>query len=548
MNQTLQQIADDYWEHRLRTFPTSALMMGDHRYGDRMERATRIDEDAVVGDLRAFASAAEQIDPAELTVDERISREVLLYVTRTEADDIESRRAELAVNPEVGFQAMLPVMVPQFPIVEPEHADQLVGKYEGIGRLFREMADRLRQGVASGRVPTAALAQKTVEQIDGLDVEAALTATRSPQSFGDAEAASWMERLVAAIRQHVVPGLQQFRDTIADEVVPVGRSLEEPGLCWLPGGEEAYARTVTRHTSLDKDPEEIHQIGLAQIDALAGEYRALGGEALGTSDLSEIFGRLRDDPTLHFDGGPPIVAASEQAMAKAKGAMADWFGTLPQSDCVVAETQTGPVAFYFRPADDGSRPGTFFVNTSDPSGWGTFEIEAMAYHEGIPGHHLQLAISQELEGVPDFRRHAFIAAYSEGWGLYTERLADEMGLYSGPLERMGMLSADSMRAGRLVVDTGLHAMGWSRQKAIDFMAENSPMAVGKIEGEIDRYIGMPGQALSYMLGRLEIQRLRSEAEDAMGEGFDIKRFHDVVLGSGLVPLPTLARLVREWAA
>ena len=235
-------------------------------------------------------------------------------------------------------------------------------------------------------------------------------------------------------------------------------------------------------------------------------------------------------------------------MAKAKEAMGAWFGRLPKADCVVAETPTGPTAFYFPPATDGTRPGTFFVNTADPTRWGRFEIEAMAYHEGIPGHHLQLAIAQELENVPDFRKHAQVTVYAEGWGLYTERLADEMGLYGGSLERFGMLSADSMRAGRLVVDTGIHAKGWTRQQAIDYFLANSPMSQGTVEGEVDRYIGMPGQALSYMIGRLEINRMREEAAAAMGDRFDIKGFHDTVLGSGLVPMETLDRMVRDWVA
>ena len=196
--------------------------------------------------------------------------------------------------------------------------------------------------------------------------------------------------------------------------------------------------------------------------------------------------------------------------------MGDWFGRLPQADCFVEETPSGPTAFYFPPATDGSRPGTFFVNTSEPASWGRYEIEAIAYHEGIPGHHLQLAISGELTDIPEFRKHATVTAYAEGWGLYTERLADEMGLYSGPLERIGMLSADSMRAGRLVVDTGIHAKGWTRQQAIDFMVENSPLALGTIEPEIDRYIGLPGQALAYMIGRLEIVRMRHTHHAARG--------------------------------
>jgi uncharacterized protein (DUF885 family) len=226
--------------------------------------------------------------------------------------------------------------------------------------------------------------------------------------------------------------------------------------------------------------------------------------------------------------------------------MGDWFGILPKAGCDVEETQSGAIAFYFPPAKDGSRGGVFFMNTSDPEGWGRYQIEATSYHEGIPGHHLQLSIASELTDIPEFRKRSFIAAYGEGWGLYSERLADEMGIYTTPLDRMGMLEADSMRACRLVVDTGMHALGWSRGRAIEYMTENSPMAVGHITAEIDRYAVTPGQALAYMIGRLEIQRIRREAEAALGPRFDIKRFHDTVLGSGLMPLPVLDRVVKAW--
>jgi uncharacterized protein (DUF885 family) len=226
--------------------------------------------------------------------------------------------------------------------------------------------------------------------------------------------------------------------------------------------------------------------------------------------------------------------------------MGDWFGILPRADCDVEATNNGALAYYFPPPQDGSRGAVFFMNTGVPSDWGRYQIEATAYHEGIPGHHLQIAIASELEGIPEFRKRAFLAAYGEGWGLYTERLADEMGLYSTPMDRVGMLCADSMRACRLVVDTGMHALGWSRQQAIDYMVANSPMREGQVRAEIDRYVTSPGQALAYMIGRLEIQRIRAEAEAALGDRFDIRAFHDTVVGSGCMPLPTLERHVRDW--
>lgn len=550
MNEHLSALADEYWDYSLETSPTQALMLGIHDHDDQQEDLSLVAENAFIARMREFAARAEAIDPDELDADEQVTREVLLFEAESEARMSEGRFAEMGANHAVGFQAMLPVIVPQLPLTAPEHALAMPDKYRGVAKMFDDAIDRLRDGLAKGHVPLASSAAKAVEQVDGylaapFDADPLLR-LRAPQGW-DGEAA-WRETMVGVARDHLRPAMQRWRDFVATEVVPNGTTDEEPGLSYLADGDDLYARTIHRYTTLDIDPAEVHQIGLDQVARLDDEYRALGGEALDTTDLQEIYSRLRDDPDLHFSDGPSIVAASEAAMAKAKAAMGHWFGTLPQADCVVAETPSGPLGFYFRPAKDGSRPGMFFVNTSDPTAWGTYEIEAFAYHEGIPGHHLQLAIAGELENVPEFRKNAFISAYAEGWGLYTERLADEMGLYGSTLDRIGMLSADSTRASRLVVDTGIHAMGWSRQQAIDFMVNNSPNTVFSCAEEVDRYIGMPGQALSYMLGRLEIQRMRREAEEKLGDDFDIAGFHDTVLGSGIVPLATLDRLVKEWSA
>ncbi len=550
MHEPLHQLAADYWEYQLETSPTQALMLGDHRYDDRFEEMSREAEDAQIARLRDFAAKAEAIDPDGLDDADRLTREILIFEASSTADGLEARMAEFDVNNAIGIQAILPSLIPQLPVELPEHAEAMLAKYREMARAIDQLTERLREGVAAGRTPVRSIVEATIGQFDQLIGtpldESPLMQLRVPSSFDDAQAADWRARLAGVVTEAVLPAFQRHRDFIADVVLPAARPEDRPGVMWIPGGEDLYAKAIRRHTSLTLSADQIHEIGLQQIERLADEYRTLGREALGTDDLSEIFARLRDDPDLHFTAGPEVRAASERALAKAKAAMGDWFGRLPQADCVVAETPAGPLAFYYPPAADGSRPGTFFVNTSKPQDWGRFEIEAMAYHEGIPGHHLQIAIAQELDGIPDFRKHAHVTAYGEGWGLYTERLADEMGLYSGPLERMGMLSADSLRAGRLVVDTGLHAKGWSRRQAIDFYAENSPLSMGTIENEVDRYIGMPGQALAYMIGRLEIQRMRREAEAALGDRFDIKGFHDTVLDSGMVPLETLERLVKEW--
>jgi uncharacterized protein (DUF885 family) len=550
VNETLAALATEYWEYVLERGPSQALMLGDHRYDDRHEDLSREAEDADVAARRQFSARAAEIDPEGLDSEDRITREVLIFLADGFADLAETHSAEWAVNHTVGMQAWLPVEFPQYPLTKPEHAEAMPSKMRGIARAFEDAAERLREGVAAGRTPMRSTAEKSVSQMD--DYLAAPVDNhpfgrfRSPPDW-DGEPA-WRQEVAATLESAVLPALRTWRDTVESEVVPAARSDDEAGLCFIPDGEQDYQRAVAFFTTTDRTPEAVHQLGLEQTERLAEEYRAIGGEVVGTTDLKEIYTRLRDDPALHFEDGPSIVAASVEAMAKARAAIGDWFGRLPVADCVVEETPTGPLAFYFRPAADGSRPGTFFINTSEPRAWGTYEVEALAFHEGIPGHHLQLAISNELTDVPDFRKHAFISAYGEGWGLYTERLADEMGLYGSALDRIGMLSFDSMRAGRLVVDTGIHAMGWSRQKAIDYLRDNSPLSVTTIEGEVDRYIGMPGQALSYMIGRLEIQRMRREAEERMGAAFDIKGFHDTVLGSGLVPLGTLDRMVKEWAA
>ena len=268
---------------------------------------------------------------------------------------------------------------------------------------------------------------------------------------------------------------------------------------------------------------------------------------MGTTDVERILERLRSDPALHHTNGPDIVEASEAALAKARAAMGDWFGIVPKADCHAEEVKMGSAAYYFPPSKGDSRGGVIFWNTADPTGWGRFVIEATSYHEGIPGHHLQLAIAAELEEIPEFRRWIMVPAYTEGWGLYSERLADEMGLYATPLDRLGMLAMDSLRACRLVVDTGMHALGWSRRQAIKFMVRNSPLPEGPVTAEIDRSIGYPGEVLAYMLGRLEILRIRADARARLGDRFDIKAFHDTVLGSGALPLPILDRVVGSWA-
>ena len=542
----IDRLADDYWQHYLVQNPTSAHLLGRYDRAGDYEQETREAEDAEIAALRAFAERAEAHEAAELDDQQRITREVLLADARTRTDVLETRLTEMAADPIFGAQVSLGIIAPMLALPDAEVAEALVSKYAGIGRSFHELAARQREGVAAGLVPARFAVLGTVQQIDELlatpvaDDPLLLTATPPPGVDVD----GWKARLRQVVEDEVRPGLAAYRDVLRDEVLPQARPDDQPGLTHLAGGDAAYSALLRYFTTTDKSAQEIHDIGLAQIEKLGDEYRALGPEVVGTADLAEIFSAMRSDPALHFTRGEQLVEASEVAMQRAWDAMPAWFEVLPQARCAVQATTTGAKAFYFPPASDGSRGGTFFINVDDPTSWGTFELESMAFHEGIPGHHLQLAIAGELTGVPEFRKHLHNAAYAEGWGLYTERLADEMGLYTGPVDRMGMYAADSMRACRLVVDTGLHALGWSREQAVDYMLANSPLAEGVVRPEVDRYIVSPGQACSYMVGRLEIQRMRAEAEERQGSGFEVKAFHSAVLDSGSLPLGVLDEVVR----
>ncbi len=556
MNDDLKRLGDEYWAFTLRSEPTSASLRGFHEYDTELEDLSRQAEDEHIDTLERFAVAAQAIDAKGLTPDERVSREVLIFEASTKAEGLRSRMAEFAVDPFKGIQVVFQQLAGQIPVTEPEHADAAVEKWSKMGRMIDQAIGRLRQGVARDRTPPRIGAEKAVAQIDRylespVESDAFVNLT-APPAWNDDQVAAWRDRLAEQVTMVVRPAFRRYRAAVVDEVLPKARPPERSGVVWLPDGAEIYSRAIRRHTSLDLAPLDIHNAGLGDIAELGVEYAELGNSVLGTDDVVSIYDRLRDDDTLRFTDPDSIVAAAQASLDRAEAAIPKWFGTLPQAPCVMAEmppigADDAPLAFYLPAAEDGTRPGMYFVNTTSPTTRTRFESEALAFHESIPGHHLQLTIAQELEGVPDFRRNAFITVFHEGWGLYSERLADEMGLYSGDLERFGILSFDSWRAGRLVVDTGIHALGWSRQEAIDYLVANSPQATNNIVNEVERYIAWPGQALAYKTGQREMFRARNRAIDTMGDRFDIRAFHDTLLGSGSVPMATMHRLVDDWA-
>jgi len=361
------------------------------------------------------------------------------------------------------------------------------------------------------------------------------------------------DRAATIVQEQVRPAMRRLAAGLQDELLPGARGDDEVGVRFAPGGEEGYRAAVRRHTTTDLAAEEIHQIGLDCIRDLQAEWAELGGRALGTSEVPEILHRLREDPSLRFTDTSQIVDVVGDALRRAEAARDDWFPAYEIADCVIEqinpiEAGNAALAYYRPPAGDGSRPGAHCVLTANPQERFTYEYEALAFHESTPGHHLQIASAQRLPGLPAYRRFldAEVCGYVEGWGLYSERLADEMGLYTSDVQRLGMLSFDALRACRLVVDTGLHLLGWTRQQAMDYMWENTATTKTNVANEIDRYISWPGQALAYMIGRREIVRLRRTAERRLGPKFDIRGFHGAVLGNGAVPLGVLEQNVLRW--
>ena len=376
-------------------------------------------------------------------------------------------------------------------------------------------------------------------------------AERDPAVWPAEALAQFRKGIRRAVETRIRPAFERYRAVIRDEILARARDDQHVGIMNIPGGAACYERMIRVHTSLGLSAEEIHRIGLEENARIRAEMTALGKKLFGLDDLAAVQQRLRTDKRLFFGTRDEVEAKAREALARADAAMPRWFGQLPRTRCLVKrvepyEEKDTTIAFYRRPTIDGSRPGTYYVNTYAPESRPRYEAEVLAFHESIPGHHTQIALAQEATGIPEFRKHARVTAFVEGWALYTERLSEEMGLYSGDLDRMGMLSFDAWRASRLVVDTGVHVKGWSLEQAIRYMLENTVLAENNIENEVDRYIGWPGQALAYKLGQREIFALRREAERRLGASFDIRAFHDVVLGNGAVSLSVLRGEVERW--
>jgi uncharacterized protein (DUF885 family) len=444
--------------------------------------------------------------------------------------------------------------LPKLQLDTKERRDGYLSRMHHMRWMLETATRRHRDGAAAGRTAVARLVEGAARQIEMILDDPALGGIARPDEVGANGAdATFSEALTQVVEEHVRPALESYRDALRNDILPLARDDEHPGVCFLPDGDEIYGVLARLHTSLAYSPDELHTMGREIVEEVHQELKETADGLWGTTDIAEIFDRLSSDQSLRYQTRAEMLEHARRVVASAEQEAPQWFATVPDQPCVVEPVpeaeEAGMAAAYYMPgAIDGSRRGTYYLNTSKPEERHRYAAEDIAFHEAVPGHHFQLTIAMESADLAPARRVLYDTACAEGWGLYSERLADEMGLYSDDLSRMGLFVADAWRASRLVVDTGLHAMGWTRNQALDWMTEHTPLPPIEVESEVDRYISYPGQALAYMVGRREIVRLRSEATRHLGTRFDLGEFHDLVLRAGILPLPALAGIVRRWIA
>jgi len=496
--------------------------------------------------------AETEADPADTA--SRVLLETARDTAARELAAAEARVYEFSVTTfPLGGPSLVLLTASRTSVGDQESAVAYLARCRQIPGYLDEHAARLRTAARDGLLPVAPLVSDAISQLQhhlSHPEQDPMLAHRPPEGW--AGAAAWRDDVEGVVRDEVRPALSRYAGLLA-ELLPQSRPPERAGLLYTPGGVAAYACCVRNGTTLPFDPDELHRIGLDALAEIEEQIGELGRRALGAADAAEVMVRFRKDPEMTAPDGAAAMARAAAAIARAEERLPDMFRPPLPPPCAVDPmpphmAEFGAPPYYSPGARDGSRPGAYLFNDVRPGQAGSWALEATAFHEGMPGHHAQFARVQLLPDLPMLLSGFYVVPHGEGWGLYAERLADELGLYSDDTQRMGMLGSAAFRAVRLVVDTGLHARGWSRERAREFALAHSPFPEEFIGAEIDRYIALPGQALGYLTGQREILRLRDEARSRLGAAFDIRDFHSAVLDHGSLPLPVLRQVVENWAA
>jgi uncharacterized protein (DUF885 family) len=546
-----RELADRFHSDWLDVHPFDASNYGIPGYDDRVPDASEAGEAAWRDRVEGLLGEANAIDTSKMSEADRITLSCLVIEAKQEIATIDSKAVEFTVTPmPFSGPAWLLAVAARSVIADAEAAGDYLERLQKSGRWIDQISERLRIGAEKGRLPVAPVVEQAIAWAQSAltaDVPAALTASIPPEDWNGAS--EWQQERDRIARDVVKPAIGRWVDLLR-EILPVARSASEPGLTHLPDGDADYARAIWSHTTLPLTAAQLHQTGLDQIAELEARVIELGKE-IGLLSLAEVYEALR--ASSKEQSATEAIEAASVAIRRAEARAKEVFPEPLPPPCAVTPmppvvASSGMAPHYSPPRLDGSRPGTFWFNTERPTAGTGWDVEAVAFHEAVPGHHLQLSRIQLLSDLPALQRQRSVTVFSEGWGLYAEQLAEEMGLYSGTEGILGALAASLMRAARLVIDTGLHALGWSRQKAVDFYVAHVPMPIDFLANEVDRYIIWPGQALAYLTGKLEILRLRDEARRGLGGGFALPDFHGAVLDSGSLPMPVLEEKIRFWTA
>ncbi len=544
-----RDLADRLHRRWLESNPFAATMYGVPGYDDLVPDESEEGRRAWHAEVGRFLSEADAMAGRQLTPAEAVTLDCAKEAAAQEREVIDLAGAEHTVTAMqyAGPAAFLAVAA-RTVLVDPAAAEAYLTRLRRSGTWLDQIGERLRTGAGKGRLPVAPLAGRAVTWAEGVLAapgKSPVLSPRPPQDWDRAPA--WEQERRAAAEEVVHPALARWV-AVVKELLPRARPSDQAGLVHLPGGEADYARAVRIYTTLPLSPQELHQTGLDEVAALEARAVELGA-GLGLSRLDEVFAALRDS-----SGTISPQEAIRQAAAAVKRAEAragELFPAPLPPPCEVTPMPevvavSGAAPHYTPPRLDGGRPGTFWFNTERPTAGTGWDTEVVAFHEAVPGHHLQLSRLQLLTSLPALQRQRSLAVFSEGWGLYAEQLAEEAGLFADDRGLLGSISTSLMRAARLVVDTGIHAFGWSRERALEFLAEHVPMPREFLAAEVDRYVVMPGQALAYLTGKLEILRIRDEARERLGPAFSLPAFHGAVLDHGSLPMPALARSIAGW--
>ena len=554
----LHALFDREWDWTMEQSPVWASQMGDRRWNDRWADVSPAAQADRVEHRRAVLKELEAIDRGRLSPVDQLNYDLFRRQQLDEIEEYDMGWHLLSVLNQRGGIQTEDELVDSIRFETLKDYEDFVKRIESFHKYAEQTTELMRESIKRGRVQPRVIMQRVPAQIDKQIVDDPTTSKfyqpfkKFPASIGEADRARISKAAADAIASRVVPAYKEFKTFFETEYLPA--CLDGVGVWHLPRGAELYAKRVRYHTTTDFTPEQIHEIGLKEVARIRAEMERIKTQVGFSGSLDEFFKFLRTDPQFFYPTGEALLDATRAMCKRIDAKLVKVFRTIPRMPygvepipmAIAPDTTT---AYYQPPAADGSRAGTYYVNLYKPETRPKWEMMALSLHEAVPGHHLQISRAMELGEMPKFRRHGHFTAYIEGWGLYSEHLGEEMGLYEDdPYAKMGQLTYEMWRAVRLVVDTGIHHKRWTRDQAIAFFKANAPKTELDITNEIDRYIAWPGQALAYKIGELKIKELRARATKELGERFDVKAFHDVVLDSGAVPLDVLERNVDEWVA